>query len=680
MMKRITAIIMLVVMLITMIPFASAAETTKSEVEQELAEMLFDGKAWDPQAFLKKQDVKDGIYLIAVDERGFQYGGGSADYGFYLYIYNPTRRTLIWNSNKNMVQMAVAWEEDRAINFEKFNLQLVSKSSNGEYLKYKVVDHYSQGDVINMQTRMALYQNSKSKRLYEISSIEFLTKGDTNATDYAYGCKVEVTGYEAGRGQSGKNADTKKLTYKASRSLELDVHQVYWRTQTSGKDVGYRNQINGAYFAVSNDVWDNYENLYSIKCTWDEYRTKPMIVTDDEALYNALKPYIGKKITPYDSEVKYSIYGDCVKWERPGPILGSVVFHTECNFGYNVKELESSYTSSQEVEVKNPINPLMWLLPPASEIKLNAEVASADDVLKYYHENMYDLPLFTGEVDEGRTAGRNYVTVNLEGTDANGNPMFPLDNYDSTHKWWQKIFDYTLFNGGVSFDSVDTGEDYSDTFEAITVFRKGDSNTTKLLSGSLEQVAKNCFLQTEEMAKEFKAFVNLAHANDETVVLFRYAETDFYSETAEVTPAIDGHVVISWQTAFLDFDVIQLDFHDEKQNLIVVPASNDPEDVFGGVQAPNTSTDGDLVGTQLKDQAKEILDAFNNSLKQLGYWAGIIMLAVLAVILILVTINFIPTLTRWIERMGSGERQQNGNKRRSKSRSTKPKGSRSKKK
>lgn len=671
MMKRITAIIMLVVMLVTMIPFASAAETTKSEVEQELAEMLFDGKAWDPQAFLKKQDVKDGIYLIAVDERGFQYGGGSADYGFYLYIYNPTRRTLIWNSNKNMAQMAVAWEEDRAIDFEKFNLQLVSKSSNGEYLKYKVVDHYSQGDVINMQTRMALYQNSKSKRLYEISSIEFLTKGDTNATDYAYGCKVEVTGYEAGRGQSGKNADTKKLTYKASRSLELDVHQVYWRTQTSSLGVGYRNQINGAYFAVPNDVWDNYEKLYSIKCTWDEYRTKPMIVTDDETLYETLLSYVGMRIRPGEMNLKYGIYGSYDTKFHYDPNMGVSAQYDYCNYGYNVKE-------SNLVSVKNPITQLNWLFFAENEMKLNAEVVSASTVLDYYHRNKDKLSLLTNEVDEGRIAGRNYVTVNLEGTDANGNPMFPLKNYMSTHTKWDRWMDYTWFNGGKSLNSVNTNEFYD--MEAITVFRKGDSNTTKLLSGSLEQVAKNCFLQTEEMAEEFKTFVNQAHANDETVVLFRYAETDFYSETAEVKPAIEGHAMVSWQTAFLDFDVIWLGFHDEKQNLIIVPVSNDPEDVFTDPQMPNTSTDGDLVGTQLKDQAKEILDALNNSLKQLGYWAGIIMLAVLAVILILVTINFIPTLTRWIERMGSGERRQNGNKRRSKSRSTKPKRSRSKKK
>ena len=428
-MKRITAIIMLVAMLVTMIPFASAAETTKSQVEQEIAKMLFDGKAWDPQAFLKKQDVKDGIYLIAVDERGFTYGGASGSYGFYIYIYNPTKRVLRHNSDKNMVQMAVAWEDDRATDFEKFELQFVSMSANGEYLKYRVKDHTSEGDQLTMAKRMWLYQKNQGKRLYEISSIEFHHKYANNATDYAYGCKVEVTGYEAGRGQSGKNADTKKLTYKASRSLELDVHQVYWRTQTSSLGVGYRNQINGAYFAVPNDVWENYENLYSIKCTWLEYRTKPMIVTDDETLYNALKPYIGKKITPYDASVKYSIYGNYESYERPGPIAGSIVFQFNCNFGYNVEEKQSSWTQSVDVEVENPITQLNWLFLAENEMKLNAEVVSASTVLDYYHRNEDKLSLLTNEVDKGRTAGRNYVTVNLEGTDANGNPMFPLDNF-----------------------------------------------------------------------------------------------------------------------------------------------------------------------------------------------------------------------------------------------------------
>ncbi|MBR0443502.1 MAG: hypothetical protein IIX15_04090, partial [Clostridia bacterium] len=205
----------------------------------------------------------------------------------------------------------------------------------------------------------------------------------------------------------------------------------------------------------------------------------------------------------------------------------------------------------------------------------------------------------------------------------------------------------------------------------ITVFRKGDSNTTTLLSGSLEEVADNCFLQTAEMAEEFKDFVEEAHANDKTVVLFRYAETDFYSETAKVEPAIEGHAMVSWQTAFLDFDVIWLGFHDKEQNLIVVPVSNTPEDVMTGVQMPNTTdTDKDLVGEQLKDQFKSALDKLKERKNDILRLISIIFACLIVIALVPLVVVLVPKLQDAISRLGTGERRSNGTRRSRKSSSS----------
>lgn len=651
--KRIFALLLTVFMLFSLlIPMVSAVDLV-SEVEKDISCMLFDGKSWDPQTFLDGRSTLD-IYLIAVDEQSFRYGGGSEEYGFYLYLYNPSEKSIIDDITYSNVQMAVSWDGDKATDYEKFNMKLISKSSNGQYLKFKVIDHYSETDAISMQTRMALMQVNESKRIYEITSFELREKGANKTTDYSFGCKAIFTGYDAGCAPSGTNSSTKTITYKAAKTLSLDVHQCYWRTQTSSKGVGYRNQINAAYFSVPNEVWNKYNELYSIKCEWEEYRTTPMIITDDTTLYDALSRYVGVTIEPHDKNVGYTL-GDL----RGSYGNSTLIFRYD--YAYNIKETRNYWTNTY-VFVERPINRLGWVLHSAEEIKLDNECVSAEDILNYYKDYEQDHPwskvtreeaLFSDEVDEGRKAGYQQVTVNLDGTDENGNPMFPLDNYDLTHSRWDKFWDYTLFNGGLSFKSVNTGETY-DWFTPIEVFRKGDSLTNKIINAKsdadYEYIMTQHFFANKEMAKEFAEYVKKAIASDETVVLFRYAETDYYSATLSESPAIEGHSLVSWQTVFLNFDVIQLGFRDETQQIKIVPVASGTEDfVSGSVQSPNTTeSDSDLVYEQLKDQANELIDNMKENVsgffEKAVTWLGIFLVVLLVVMLLPAVIRGIQSL------------------------------------
>ena len=599
-MKRIIVLLMALLVLIAAVPIVSAAESdvALSEVEKDIANMTFDGKAWDSQAFLGDRS-KNSVYLMAIDEIGFELGASSETYGVYLYFYNPSKKKLDLQSTKNTVQMAVAWEENEASKWDKFFLDFVSASEDNTYLKYRVRDRRLLAvDHLNMQERVAKMQSATKKRLYEISSFELKSTANPNATDYPYGCKVEFMGYDAGMGPGGNNASTKAVTYKASETLKIDVQQCYWRSETSSLGVGHKNQINAAYFAIPNSVWDKYESLYSMTCEWYEYEAAPMIFSDDLNFVEALKPYIGVYIEQKNNNVAYELN---TEWYNVNPMMTGGAWRAD--WGYNVKDVESVITpGTYQYRVINRIPYITWLFHTPIELKLNVEGVSAEEVLDYYYNSEYQDLLLKNEVDEGRTAGYNLVTINMEGTAPDGSNMFPLENYASNHTWLEELFAYNIFNGGAS---VKTDETYSH-FSAIEVFRDGDEATKKLLnsSTSLDYIMYTHFLNDEYMAADFRDYVKTAIANDKTVVMFRYAETDYFSDFLEVSPDIDGHACIATQTVFLNFDVIELGFFDHERKLKIIPVANDPEDVIGGLETPPTGDFGqamDQLGEDIAD-------------------------------------------------------------------------------
>lgn len=648
--KKLIACLLTVMVLFSLAPCVQASETELSEVEKELAEMIFDGKAWDPQAFLKGRNEK-GIYLIAVDERGFTVSG-AAGYGLFFYFYNPSGVNIVLDSARNKVQMADAWDEkmETATDYRKFGLKLVSASTDHTYMKFQLMDSASgsSGGYLIQQNAIAM-QKKKAERIYEISGFELQSK--VQLKEYSYGGRVTFTGYEEGRAPGGRNEDTKVATYRGSAVLTLDVQQCYWRTQTSDLGVGYKNQINAAYFSVPNEIWNSYESLYSVKCEWDEYRTTPMIVTDDLTLYNSLKPYVGITVIPYEEDIGYKLFGGA-KYVSGVHGANKLVGY---EWSYNI------WNYDYLLDIDNKIDTLGWLLFSENEFALGKECVSSDDLLAYYHtfENKNfskeDL-LLTNMVDEGRTLGRNEVTVTMDGK--NGSPIFELKNYGSNHSMIEEWFAYNLFNGGYD---VNYNETYPH-FTSIEVFEKGALATNNVLDTKVSdaEIADLHFFNTPEMAAEFRTYVKNAMANDETVVLFRYAETDYYSKTLTALPKIDGHAMVSWQTMFLNFDVIQLGFLDDEQSLIIKPVVNDPEDVIGSVQTPETSDDIDLV----TDKWKEDLKGLVSRLSRLMGW-------LLIVFLVLFVISFlIPTIQRLFGKKGSNTTYVNyhyhGNSRRGK--------------
>ena len=174
--------------------------------------------------------------------------------------------------------------------------------------------------------------------------------------------------------------------------------------------------------------------------------------------------------------------------------------------------------------------------------------------------------LFEDDVDSGRDMGYNDKTIDLGDT-------FDLNSYDSNHNWWNKFWDY-------GFSWPDTSEQYSDV---APIYELKESD----LSGSDADISKRLLINSDDV-DELKDFFDAAEKNDERVILFRFANTDYYC-----APAFAPHVqnitktdtYVAQQTVFLDFDIIELTFN--KDGVYhVIPVVSSPMDIVNGFTPP----------------------------------------------------------------------------------------------
>ena len=84
---------------------------------------------------------------------------------------------------------------------------------------------------------------------------------------------------------------------------------------------------------------------------------------------------------------------------------------------------------------------------------------------------------------------------------------------------------------------------------------------------------------------KIKSYYNSETKKGNKVILFRFADTDYYC--TEARRYGDGNVdsYIAQQTVFLDFDIIELTFNKEGE-YHVIPAVSSPTDIINKITAP----------------------------------------------------------------------------------------------
>lgn len=650
-MRKLIAIVLVISALLSiLVPYTFAAEAEVSEVLADLCTMTFDGKAFDTADYPKNAKDK-AVHLIAMTEYGYDKDGGRDDYAVYFYFYNPSGLEFDFDSVKNKIQMGIEWNsENKTVTSDKFRLALCDVSDDpglqNVYLKYRLVDKTSAYDGKRMAERQ------KSTRIYNMSGVELLLDGASNATEYELGDSYVVKGFD--------ETESKTMTADRDFVLTVDVEHTYWRSETSYKGANYKQQLNAVYFSIPNEVVKQYGTVNAIHASWYQYETYPIIVTDDIVLYNALLPYRGKPVgfngkTSKNDAPSYGLYTEWYtadQWEIFRHML-------EMYFLYNVNwfaEIGIEYPHSP-IKAECWLQTLGWLLLSDDEIEVGKEtLVSAEAVTKYLDRFVDQYPLLQDY--DANNMDLHYVDKTIQLGDT-----FTFKNYASTHGWFKGWLDFGFsYFGGYS---ASAHEIYPEMMPIEVI-------DYPLGSMSIEQVKEKYHIYEDAEAKAFRNYVNLAYKHGETVVMLRYLQSDYYSEFLNIyehgdAEKIEGNAFVALQTAVLDFDV--LDIYCEEGSVSVVST---PQNFIGGEDAPDKDTSNENVPDNgLKNE---------NSTKRVNWWA--IVFAVLGVVAIVVAIPYISKAISSFSKNGSKTKsKKSSGSRNSRSRSRSGKGkSKSKKK
>lgn len=492
------------------------------------------------------------------------------NYGLYLYVYNPDRIDFSVKTGANTVNMAVGYDGDGNPNaYENRALQYVGKTTEdneGLLYKFKVAETK---DILITQKE---YNRTYGERRYDIAGVQLRTMGEALAEDHAVGGTWHYTGFAKGYGDDDAAESTLECEQTDLETVELNVHHTFWLPEGfNDPEVHTQDQLNTVYFAVPKRLKDLYGTLCRVQAEWYEYRTKPVFVMGDSAVYEHLKNYVGHvSDTKYDENIKY---GMVANFHFSGP-------HDAYPMGdyiYNAMGMSAYETIEWLYE-------LQYLFPASGSA--GDEVVTSEELLEYIRERSlsetdlllgrYARCLFTDDVGEGRKPGSEGKTeVNIWGDET-----FDLTSTVISQNFWQSIFGghtqvTTLYDGIKAIHEV-TAED---------------------MRGSAQDVSQRLFVDAGDYA-ELKGVYDEAVTVDPTdpddeekiVYLFRFSVTDTYS--AQVTyfekdplHTRKNNAYMAMQNVFLDFDIISLTY-ERNGEYTVIPAVSDPIDIFADVTPP----------------------------------------------------------------------------------------------
>lgn len=576
---------------------AFAAESVSFEstnVLDDLNSSTVNGEPFDITDY--PYDESKQVEVINFVEYCYSYKADQREnYGLYLYVYNPQGLHFSTDSKANKVQMSVSYDSEGKPNqYEKFNLECVSVSDgdyNKLFYKFKVIDKEIDGKTFAERV------NSNERR-YDVSGIELLKYGNQNATEYGVNGTYYFTGYVEGYGPDENSQNTLASKVEYLETIELDVKHTFYRTRTSSKGAGYQNQLDTVYFAVPNRFFESYGRLQRIKAEWYEYKTNDVVVTSSSKFYGKALPYIGVStgeigqygMPPYNEEIGISLGQNAGDWG--GGMYGA-------SWGWNLGE-GYLHPACQTLYYLFKADDIREYDPYADIVSIGGVESNAlyEYILSYnktytkgtlpIKDGTISADLFADDIDDYRKLDTEYgkiqqgysyydfdADVDLQKLTSwqEGNPSF-WDNWMNWGLWdaiWGNIPDET-----------------SRTVSPIVTLKGED------LTGTNDEISERLLINANNV-DELKSFYNTSTREDKTVVLFRFATSDYYSAEVDIVELdagflwsdkmTSGQAHRAWESVFFDFDIIQLTFNREGV-YTVIPVVSSPIDVVDGITPP----------------------------------------------------------------------------------------------
>ena len=566
----------------------------QTNVLDDLLSSTVNGKPFDIRDY--PFDENGEVQVISFIEYCYSYKANQRNhYGLYIYVYNPKGLNLSTDGKRNKIQMATSYNaEGNPDAYEKFSLEFCSKVENGTYknlfYKYKVVDRKVNGTTFDQRV------NSNERR-YDVSGLELATHGSGTATEYHVGTSYRFTGYAAGYGPDGSDTSTLSCKIEKLETISLSVRHTFYRSETSTLGAGHQNQLDTVYFTVPRRYIEEYGKLQRIKAEWYEYKTKYILITSNAAFYSAAKAYIGVPLAdtpnkygqyPYQEDIGYSVGIDAgksgdmytAKW---GWNLGEGYFHVPTNVLYymfyvsNIEEYDPYAKKIISGGVES--NELYEYIRSYSKTFGSGRLPIKNGTIS--------ADLFESDIDESRKVdnenGKIQMGYSYYDFDANLDLQVLSSWSENDPSFWDNWLNFGLgaaFTGGP--------DETSRVVSPIQILQSDD------LDGNNRTISERLLVNMQDVDSVQETYAK-ATANDEVVVLFRFATSDYLAHEATIIEPDAGFLgadkkyenqaYIASESVFFDFDIIQLTFNKEGI-YTVIPVVSDPIDAIGGITPP----------------------------------------------------------------------------------------------
>lgn len=579
------------------------------------------GAPFFPEDYPKDTDAD--VRLINFVEYGYTFAPEKRDkFGLYLYVYNPSEKEIDTSSSFNRVQMAVSYDSaGKPELYEKFALQYCSKST-GDYLnrfyKFRIIDHES-ADGLTIANRV-----DRDQRRYDVSGVEFLYTGQSTAEDYGIGGTFTFTGYAAGCGEDPTAESTLQAeTPTDLLTITLDLTQnpnnshTTYRTDMENENMFSHNQIDSVYFSISDEILAEYGKLQKVMAEWWEYRTTPIIATEDTTTYNWLYEYLGIDLGGMRNDSVPLSMG--TNWHSTGGTSTQSWFF---DWAYNFN-LDSSYYPLFFADEYSTM--YSWLFS-SNGVPIADYVISEEELLEYIDWYSTEFGSFDNpgyEIKDGKVSTDLFSTdVGTSGGKARqaGHNVKDFDADEDAFD--MNVYEPELSGWDAFLDAFGWYDNNTDTvFTDITPIYTVTSADFRAAN-----VAERLLIDADDV-DYFKTYCEAEWDKGNTVFLFRFASTEYEATPLHVWHEGDMATDCSYmarENVFFDFDIIQFTFNDEGQ-YFVIPVVSSPIDIIPDIDPP-------------PEEAFESDDGcFGLS------WETLIMIAA-GIVLLIILMPFLPTI------------------------------------
>lgn len=551
---------------------AEAAEVStigESNVLDDLFKSTIDGKQFKLEDYPKNANGK--LQMLHLQEAGYSYHANKMDsYELYVYVYNPQQKAFDVNSTSNKIQLANKFDSSGNPSlYGKYQLKFVNRSTDPRcvnvFYKYKIL--------LGSNTYgLALFQVlNKDLRKYYVSGIEFKYMNSNELGEDTIARTWKYAGYERGLGQNAELNDL-ACTIDENETVELDVFHTSYRTGIASSAHKYYN-IHTAYFSIDNKLLNRYDYLNRIWAEWYKCRTKEILVTSNSELRTKALANKTKKVGDSGHDNSYELYMNMTTAGHPV---------TSTHFEWIYNKPNSSLMSADYICNFIPI-----VLPTSDNFVKNSDLIT---YINSYSSNPWDSRLFDGDPE--------YVFT-PEGMSIK-DTFSHLQNYNATHGFWDRFIDFGL---KVAFNN---SAELKRDFGQIKVIEKVDSTI-------LDSSNRDRWLVSERDYEGFKSYYSSQKALGKSVYVFRFDADEMESRKVVASPQMDGTHYVSKQNVYKDFDIIQISFMKQDEE-VIFPVSSSPTTTTADLVEPTEPEPDDIIG----DFFKKTNDKINDYFKTLG--------------------------------------------------------------